>query len=165
MYRGHCSVCRVLRHACATDTKRGAQYLLNMSSGRTVSALNQTFQPTLEFIMRLASITLAAAALFSAPALADYTYDSIEFDTDLTIYEAHIGGATYAFLRGMEGNAIGDEGHASHALAEPTGASEVTASPAGPSPQSPVPSPQSLFTHRPSAALIDALDRLLSPDA
>ena len=80
-------------------------------------------------------------------------------------YEAHIGGATYAFLRGMEGNAIGDEGHASHALAEPTGASEVTASPAGPSPQSPVPSPQSLFTHRPSAALIDALDRLLSPDA
>ena len=42
--------------------------------------------------MRLASITLAAAALFSAPALADYTYDSIEFDTDLTIYEAHIGG-------------------------------------------------------------------------
>lgn len=80
-------------------------------------------------------------------------------------YETHIGGATYAFLRGMEGDAIGDEGHASHALAEPTGASEATASPAAPSPQSTVPSPQSLFTHRPSAALIDALDRLLSPDA
>ena len=43
--------------------------------------------------MRLASITLAAAALFSAPTLADaYDYDSITLDTELTIYEAHIGG-------------------------------------------------------------------------
>ena len=43
--------------------------------------------------MRLASITLAAAALFSAPALADaYDYDSITLDTELTIYEANIGG-------------------------------------------------------------------------
>ncbi len=45
-------------------------------------------------------------------------------------YETHIGGATYAFLRGMEAGA--DAG---------------------------------LFTHRPSAALIDALDQILAPDA
>ena len=45
-------------------------------------------------------------------------------------YGTHVGGATYAFLRGMEAGAE-----------------------AG------------LFTHRPSAALIDALDRTLAPDA
>jgi exodeoxyribonuclease V beta subunit len=48
-------------------------------------------------------------------------------------YDAHVSGATYAFLRG---------------LADPT---DGAASRAG------------LFTHRPSAALVDALDRLLSP--
>ena len=45
-------------------------------------------------------------------------------------YDAHVGGATYAFLRGL------DDG-----------------------------SDAGLFTHRPSAALLDALDQILAPDA
>ena len=45
-------------------------------------------------------------------------------------YETHVGGAVYAFLRGLDGGAE-----------------------AG------------LFRHRPSAEIVDALDRLLSPDA
>ena len=45
-------------------------------------------------------------------------------------YDTHVGGATYAFLRGLEGG--GGAG---------------------------------LFSHRPSAALVDALDLLLAPDA
>ena len=49
---------------------------------------------------------------------------------DAYAYETHIGGATYAFLRGLEGG--GEAG---------------------------------LFRHRPPAALVDALDQLLAPDA
>ena len=55
-------------------------------------------------------------------------------------YETHVGGATYVFLRG---------------LAEPPGEEDRQAEPAADE-------PPGLFVHRPSAALIDALDALLA---
>ena len=58
-------------------------------------------------------------------------------------YDAHVGGATYAFLRGLEDEAV---------LAEDDR-------------QRPARSGAGLFRHRPSAALIDVLDRLPCPDA
>ena len=66
-------------------------------------------------------------------------------------YDTHLGGGTYAFLRGLaevpEGPAGGEA-----ALAAPTGGGRPPDTPG-------------LFTHRPTAAMIDALDALLRPDA
>ncbi|PAP76287.1 UvrD-helicase domain-containing protein [Rubrivirga marina] len=61
-------------------------------------------------------------------------------------YDDLMGGATYAFLRGLSAPDSARLG------AEAEGGDEVE-------------STAGLFTHRPSAALIDALDRLLLPDA
>ena len=65
-------------------------------------------------------------------------------------YETHIGGATYAFLRGLgseTGDVLEDESALGSRLLG-NGGEESRDVPG-------------LFTHRPSAALIDALDRLL----
>ncbi|MEM0961670.1 MAG: UvrD-helicase domain-containing protein [Bacteroidota bacterium] len=62
-------------------------------------------------------------------------------------YDTHVGGATYAFLRGM-GERPSTE------PPEATGGTPLADA-----------SRSGLFSHRPTAALIEALDRLLVPDA
>lgn len=95
-------------------------------------------------------------------------------------YETHIGGATYAFLRGLGTGDIGTGASGTEPstrfplpLGEEKGERRSNDSPplgteaegvtGSPSPRPPVPG--ALFTHRSSAALIAALDCLLAPDA